>query len=229
MAQKIAAIIPVAGRGKRFGGNQPKQYLKLDDRSVLCHTLNKFLSITEIGPVIVVTSAAEIERSKEILSGEGVVFDRITFVEGGKERQDSVANGLHSLPEDTDIVIVHDGVRPFIKPEIIRETIAVAERDGACIVAVPAKDTIKEVRDNRVIRTVPRENLFQVQTPQTFKYSVLAQAHQRAKREKYYSTDESSLVEWTGYPVTIVPGDYENIKITTQEDYQYSVQLMRRK
>ena len=228
MVHNIAAIIPVAGKGKRFGGSKPKQYLKLGNRSILCHTLMNFLTIGEIKQVVVVTSFCEIEKAKALLDGEGVPFDRITFTEGGEARQDSVANGLHLLPQSTDIVIVHDGVRPFIKPEIIRKTIAVSESDGACIVAVPVKDTIKEVRNNRVIRTVPRENLYQIQTPQTFKYDLLLDAHKKAFRENFYTTDESSLVEWTGHPVTIVAGDYDNIKITTQEDFQFALQLLGR-
>jgi 2-C-methyl-D-erythritol 4-phosphate cytidylyltransferase len=227
MMCKVAAIIPVAGKGKRFGGAQPKQYCKLGAYSILYHTLSNFLSVDKINLLVVVVSAGESERTKALLGSEGVDLNRLVFVEGGRERQDSVANGLDILPEEIDIVSVHDGVRPFIKPEIIRSSIAVAERDGACIVAVPVKDTIKEVKQNRVLKTLPRENLYQVQTPQTFKSTILKSAHKKAAREKYYTTDESALVEWAGYPVTIVPGEYRNIKITTQEDYQFALQLLK--
>jgi 2-C-methyl-D-erythritol 4-phosphate cytidylyltransferase len=227
MMAKVAAIIPVAGEGKRFGGVQAKQYYKLDDHSILYHTLKNVLSIAGIKPVVVVITAGEGERTRALLGDEGMDLNSVVFVEGGKARQDSVANGLNSLPADTDIVVVHDGVRPFITPEIIQTSIAVAERDGACIVAVPVKDTIKEVRKNRVFKTLPRENLYQVQTPQTFKHTVLKSAHHKAAREKYYTTDESALVEWAGYPVTIIPGEYRNIKITTQEDYYLAIQLLK--
>ena len=228
MIGKIAAIIPVAGIGKRFGGNQPKQYLQLGNHSILGHTLINFLTLSEINPIVVVTSIGEIARSKQVLKREGIKFDRIEFIEGGPERQDSVANGLNSLCDEIDIVIVHDGVRPFIKPEIIRETVDVAGRDGACIVAVPVKDTIKEVNNTKVIRTIPRETVYQVQTPQTFKFNILISAHRQASDKNYYTTDESSLVEWAGYPVTIVTGTYENIKITTREDYYMAVQILER-
>lgn len=228
MTGKIAAIIPVAGIGKRFGGNQPKQYLALGSHSVLGHTLINFLNIQEINPIVVVTSPGEIKRSKDLIEKEAINPDRIKFAEGGKERQDSVANGLHCLPEDTEIIIVHDGVRPFIKSDIIRRSIETARQKGACIAAVPVKDTIKEVTGDRVIRTIPRDTLYQVQTPQTFKYEILVSAHRLAAEKNYYSTDESSLVEWAGYPVTVVNGSYENIKITTREDYFMAVQILER-
>ena len=130
--------------------------------------------------------------------------------------------------EDTEIIIVHDGVRPFIKSDIIRRSIETARQKGACIAAVPVKDTIKEVTGDRVIRTIPRDTLYQVQTPQTFKYEILVSAHRLAAEKNYYSTDESSLVEWAGYPVTVVNGSYENIKITTREDYFMAVQILER-
>jgi 2-C-methyl-D-erythritol 4-phosphate cytidylyltransferase len=228
MLRKIAAIIPVAGKGQRFGGAQPKQYLKLGAHSILYHTVAHFLSLPEINPVVLVVAVGEINRTQDLLQDEGMNLEHILFVEGGMERQDSVANGLHVLSDDCGIVSVHDGVRPFIKPEIIQKSIETAARNGACAAAVPVKDTIKEVKDHHVIRTMPRALLYQVQTPQTFQYPILKSAHDKAAAQNYYATDESALVEWAGYPVRIVEGDYHNIKITTQEDYQFALYLLER-
>jgi 2-C-methyl-D-erythritol 4-phosphate cytidylyltransferase len=228
MLRKVAAIIPVAGKGRRFGGALPKQYLKLGSYSILYHTLENFLSLPEINPVIVVVAPGDVSRCQDLLLREGMNLKRILFVEGGDARQDSVANGLNMLSADCDIVSIHDGVRPFIRPVLIRESIEIAARDGACVVAVPVKDTIKEVKEHRVVKTMPREYLYQVQTPQTFQFPILKKAHKKAYRDKFYATDESALVEWAGCPVTIIEGDYRNIKITTQEDFQFAVYLMER-
>jgi 2-C-methyl-D-erythritol 4-phosphate cytidylyltransferase len=141
-----------------------------------------------------------------------------SIVTGGKERQDSVYNGLQSLADDTDIVLVHDGVRPLVTHKIIRESLRVAERDGACIAAVPVKDTIKRVQNNVVQKTLNRAELWQVQTPQTARYQWLMAAHSAARQQNYYTTDEAALLEWHGYPVSVINGDYNNIKITTPED-----------
>ncbi|TFG94663.1 MAG: 2-C-methyl-D-erythritol 4-phosphate cytidylyltransferase, partial [Calditrichales bacterium] len=161
-----------------------------------------------------------------ILSKLSGFKEKFSIVIGGKERQDSVYNGLQALPSQSEIVVVHDGVRPFVSPHLLLQSIQTASEFGACVAAVPVKDTIKRVAEGRVIETVPREELWQIQTPQTFRFSILKDAHEKARKSTYYSTDESSLVEWAGYPVRIVQGDYFNIKLTTMEDLLFSRMLL---
>ena len=137
---------------------------------------------------------------------------------GGARRQDSVYNGLKAVGQEIDIVLVHDGVRPLVTPQILQCCAETASRTGAAIAAVPVKDTIKEANDKTVIRTLNRNRLWAVQTPQGFKKDILIKAMEQAKQDSFTGTDEASLVERVNIPVTIVEGSYENIKITTPED-----------
>ncbi len=214
----ISAIIPVAGRGLRFGGPIPKQYLSLNDQPIISITLRKFVSLAAINHGVVVAAQEEIEKTRHLLSKIEGFSDKFRIVTGSNERQDSVYQGLKNVPSETDIVIVHDGVRPLVTTEMIHNSIQTAAEYGACVVAVPVKETIKRVVNRQVLETIPRKELWQIQTPQTFRYHILNDAHERAKKAKYYSTDESALVEWCGYPVRVVKGAYSNIKITTEED-----------
>jgi 2-C-methyl-D-erythritol 4-phosphate cytidylyltransferase len=216
----VAAIIPVAGQGKRFGGKTPKQFLKIGDQTIIEITLKKFISLARINyGVVVVPESEKISAEKLFSKFDG--FDRKFIVaNGGIERQDSVYNGLKKIPPGTDIVVVHDGVRPLVSSRLIRNSINSAIKTGACIAALPVKDTIKRVKNDTVLETIPREHLWQVQTPQAFRYSILMDAHEKASEEKFYSTDESALVEWSGHPVSIVPGEHQNMKITTAADLE---------
>ena len=214
----VSAIIPVAGLGKRFGGETPKQFLKIADKSVIEITLRKFISVEEINTGVVVVSEKE-KASSQIQFSKIKGFDqKFSIISGGIERQDSVYNGLQNIPPDTDIVVVHDGVRPLVSSQLIRNSIKSAQENGACIAALPVKDTIKRVHKSVVRETILRDNLWQVQTPQTFRYSILLEAHEKARKANFYSTDESALVEWSGHQVTVIPGEPENIKITTPDD-----------
>jgi 2-C-methyl-D-erythritol 4-phosphate cytidylyltransferase len=215
---RTAAIIPVAGRGKRLASDVPKQFLDLSGKPVIYRTLQQILQVPQINTGVVVTTAEDIDKMYNLLSGIPGFTQRFRVIAGGDERQDSVYNGLQALVPDTVMVLVHDGVRPLVSPEIIRHSIAVAAREGGCVAAVPVKDTIKKATGNKIIETIPRENLWQIQTPQTFRYEILMEAHLKAKGADYYGTDEASLVEWSGHPVMIVEGSNRNIKITTAED-----------
>ena len=215
---KVAAIIPVAGSGKRFAGTQPKQFTEISGRPVIAITLTTIISVGEIGRIMVVCAADAVEQITAITGTISGFSRKGSITRGGKERQDSVYNGLKQLDEDTEIVLVHDGVRPFVSPEILVNSIGVAQRDGACVAAVRAKDTIKRVRENRVLETLERDELWHVQTPQTARYAWLMAAHAAARRAGYYTTDEAALLEWQGYPVQVIDGDDINIKITTPED-----------
>lgn len=214
----VSAIIPVAGQGKRFGGQTPKQYLKIGYQSVIEITLNKFVSLNEINFGVVVVPDEKVYSSKNQFSNIIGFKNKFKIVSGGKERQDSVYNGLRALPPQTDIVIVHDGVRPLVSSRLIRNSIKAAVNTGACITALPIKDTIKRVENETVLETIPRENLWQIQTPQTFQYTILMEAHEKARKVDFYFTDESGLVEWNGYPVHVIMGESQNIKITTPAD-----------
>ena len=224
---KIAAVIPVAGSGKRFAGTIPKQFLKIAERPVLAITLEKILAVNQIHNVVLVCAKNARTQVEDLVSHLVEFTNRGTIVEGGKERQDSVYHGLESLSKDTDIVLVHDGVRPLITDSILKESIRVAKEDGACVAAVPVKDTIKRVRNHTVIETLRRDELWQIQTPQTARYEWLWQAHTDARKENYYTTDEAALLEWKKYPVKIIPGDYNNIKITTPEDLKFANLLFK--
>ena len=224
----VSAIIPVAGQGKRFGGKTPKQFQKIGDQSIIEITLRKFVSLDEISHGVVVVSDSDVDFSRNLFRQIDGFENKFKIVIGGKKRQDSVYNGLKIIPSDTDIVVVHDGVRPLVSSQLITKSIQTAFATGACIAAIPVKDTIKRVQNDTVIETIPRDHLWQVQTPQSFRYSVLKEAHEKAKETGFYSTDESSLVEWNGHPVNIILGEYSNIKITTTVDLELSLLLYQK-
>ncbi len=212
---KIAAIIVAGGSGKRFGSK--KQFEFIGKKKVIELTVQKFLFIPEIKNIILVLP-------KEDIQNVGQTFrfaTKIKIVPGGKTRQHSVFNGLLSLSSDTDIVLIHDGVRPFVSEKIIKDSIISAKKYGACVVAVPSKDTVKICKGGFVNSTPERRNIFLAQTPQTFKYSLIMRAYKKAFEKKYFSTDDSALVEKLGKKVKIVSGDYKNIKITTKDDLKH--------
>jgi len=216
---KAAAIIAAAGIGKRMGGDLPKQYLELAGKPIICHTLDRFHDVDCIGEVVItVEPGREDAFTKEILTPFGYPKSwKVTA--GGEVRQRSVYNGLKSISATCDVVLVHDGVRPFITNEQIRKLAEVAGDKGGCILAAPVKETIKRVRSDGVIaETVDRSVLWGAQTPQAFRLPLLMVAMEAAFEEGYMGTDEASIVERLGKEVVIVEGDGRNIKITTPED-----------
>jgi len=220
-AFKTFALIPAAGMGKRMGAAINKQYLKLDGLPILAHTLAVFERSPHIDGICLVIPEDEIAYCrKQVVEACG--FKKvINIVAGGRERQHSVMNGLKALKElmsADDVVLIHDGVRPFISLELLVECRAVAREHDGALVAVPAKDTIKTVRNGIVVDTPDRETLWQAQTPQGFRFAVILQAHLSAEEAGFSGTDDASLVERCNGQVRIVPGDYRNIKITTPED-----------
>ncbi|MFQ5900593.1 MAG: 2-C-methyl-D-erythritol 4-phosphate cytidylyltransferase [Thermodesulfobacteriota bacterium] len=224
---KVVAIIPTAGKGKRMGANISKQYLFLLGRPVLAHTVRVFEESKKIDSIVLVVHKGDEGYCKrEIVEKFG--FRKVTHIlAGGRERQDSVRAGLNVVDPDCELVIIHDGVRPLIFPEIITESINAAKKFGASVVAVPVKDTVKEVSKEGTIHcTLPRENLWMVQTPQVFRYDIIREAHAKAHTNGFLSTDDSALVEKFGNKVCIVEGSYENIKLTTQEDMMIAEVLM---
>lgn len=215
------ALIPAAGMGKRMGASINKQYLQLAGVPIVARTISVFENAPFIDGIILVTPAAEIPYCREHVV-EAYGFRKVLeIVPGGRERQNSVMNGLRALQQQAgehDVVLIHDGVRPLISRELLRESIEVARSCDGALVAVPAKDTIKTVRDGYVIDTPDRSALWQAQTPQGFRFGVIFAAHLAAEQEGFMGTDDASLVERRGGAVRIVRGDYRNIKITTPED-----------
>ena len=217
---KVIALIPAAGMGKRMGAGINKQYLLLRDRPIVAHTIAVFEKASFIDAIYVIVPEAEIPYCRE------QVVDRYGFskvreiVAGGAERQHSVLNGLRTVTDlqDDDVVLIHDGVRPFIPEPVLERAVAAAlEHDGA-LVAVPSKDTVKVVVDGIIRDTPAREQLWLAQTPQAFRYGIIRAAHEIAEAEGFLGTDDAMLVERLEKEVHIVMGDYRNIKITTPED-----------
>lgn len=218
---KAFALIPAAGMGKRMGASINKQYLLLDGLPILAHTLSVFEQSPLIAGICLVTPSDEIPFCREHVVEANGFKKVIALVPGGKERQHSVMNGLNALQGHAaadDVVLIHDGVRPFITPALIRDSITAARSSDGALVAVPAKDTIKTVLNGVVTGTPDRDTLWQAQTPQSFRFDVIQRAHQHAADDDFLGTDDASLVERQGGRITIVMGDYRNIKITTPED-----------
>jgi len=223
---KVGAIIPAAGRGKRIGASVPKQFLKIQGKPLLHHTLTVFAFCKLIDYVVLVMPRADVDEMGEDWLNKYEIVREV--VVGGDQRQDSVYNGFNSLEEGTDIVVVHDGVRPFVTPQMITATVEAAQQHGAAITAIPVSDTVKQAADGFVKQTVPRDGLWRVQTPQAFQRRLLQQAFKKAKKDSYYGTDEGSLVEYLGKRVKIVPGSELNIKITRKEDLALGESLLSR-
>jgi len=210
------ALIAAAGIGKRMG-SKGKQYLLLRGEPVLAHTLGVFQGCSAIDQIIVLTNCEDLVRCRELVKNYG--FDKVSHcIEGGKERQDSVYNGLKALPDETKIAIIHDGARPLIVPSIIERSISEIVNWDGVVVGVPVKDTLKRVREKQIVNTVNRQEIWQVQTPQVFVADLLMGAYQKAMEEGFYGTDDSVLMERLGYRIGMIMGSYENIKITTPED-----------
>jgi 2-C-methyl-D-erythritol 4-phosphate cytidylyltransferase len=216
---KADAVIVSAGKGLRFMEGKKKQFHSLGGKPILAHTLDKFETCPLIRSILLVVGQEDMDYClKEII--EHYKFQKVSqIVPGGKRRQESVKNGIDALPKDADVVAIHDGVRPFVTKAMIEDTIHSAERVGAVVLAMPVKDTIKVSNpDGTVLKTLDRESLWQIQTPQTFRVSVIKEAHYRAAEDGFVGTDDASLVERLGVKVHILPGSYTNIKITTPED-----------
>ena len=216
---RTVAIVPAAGSGNRMGRGLSKQYLSLGGMPLLVHTLNVFEKCPLVDALLVVVPPPDVEAVRTEMLPRWNLKKLAGVIPGGKERQDSVRAGIETLDRDTDIVIVHDAVRPFITAKLIEDCIRAAVEEGAATVGVPVKDTVKEVgADGRVVRTCDRSLLWLTQTPQAFRRDIIENAHRAAVRDGYRGTDDTSLVERLGIAVRMIRGDYGNIKITTPED-----------
>jgi 2-C-methyl-D-erythritol 4-phosphate cytidylyltransferase len=214
------AIIPAAGQGRRMGSATAKQFLELAGEPILVHTLRRFEECPEIDAVIVALPEGSSAEFLQIAARAGL--RKVTrVIPGGAERQESVGRALALVrAESAGVVVVHDGVRPFVTPEQISAVVERAAEAGAAILAVRATDTVKEVDELGVVRTLDRSRIALAQTPQAFRYAWLRDAFDRAVKEAWEVTDDASLVEQAGYRVEIVEGSPFNIKITRPEDLE---------
>ena len=220
-------VIVAAGTGSRMNIGINKQFIKLEGKEIIAYTIEKFYNNSNIEDIVVVVKEDESEFfKKEILDKNN--FKNVKIAYGGKERQDSVYNGLKLLDEKCDVVLIHDGARPFVSDKIIDKSIEEAKEHKAIVVGVPVKDTIKVIdNDKNIVDTPNRSVLWAVQTPQTFDYNILIDAYKDAFKNKFYGTDDAMLVERIGYKVKMLEGSYNNIKITTQEDLNVGSQILR--
>lgn len=226
----VSVIIAAAGMSNRMGSKINKQFIWIDGKPVLAHTIEKFEKCKYIDEIILVSKEEEIDYCrKEIV--KKFKFKKVSnIIRGGQERQDSVYNGILALNEKTDIVLTHDGARPFVKIENIEDGIKGVLEFGACVVGVPVTDTIKVVGENNSIQNTPnRATLWAAQTPQCFLKETLIRGYDHAIKNRYFGTDDSSIVEQAGYEVKMIMGSYENIKITTPEDIIVAESLFKDK
>jgi 2-C-methyl-D-erythritol 4-phosphate cytidylyltransferase len=225
MLKKVTVILPAAGLGTRMGravpekdGTSRKQFMLLDGSPILLHTIRKFVSSEWVSEIVVALRSEDISWVSGAIKEEN--FPKpVRLVEGGDSRQQSVENALASLAQDTELVAVHDAVRPFIEMSILDKVFAEAAETGAAIVGIVPVDTVKQVQRNKVRATIPREKLILTQTPQVFSYELLRMAFEKAREDGFTGTDESSLVErLEQVEVSVVAGSDRNIKITKPSD-----------
>lgn len=224
-ANQFAVLIMAAGKGQRMGGDVPKQFQLLDGIPVLMRTIDVFVQLEQVREIVVVTGEAEVEACIQLI--EPLKHRcRIQVVAGGADRQASVRAGLQQISGEW--VAIHDGVRPFVREQDILACWQAAQQTGAAILAVPMKETIKQVSEGFVTRTLPREQLWNVQTPQLFRTAEISAAHEQAAEEKFIATDDAMLAEHQGLKVAVVQGTYHNLKLTTSEDWIWAEQLLAR-
>jgi 2-C-methyl-D-erythritol 4-phosphate cytidylyltransferase len=227
---KVTVLIPAAGMGKRMGRTMAKQFLPLGDKPMLAHTLLAFQRCSVVDEIVPILSEEDIETCLANIIEHYHITKVKTLVVGGKERQDSVYNGLQKLAKDAAVVLVHDGVRPFVTHDMIQETAEIA-RKGECVaVGVPLKDTVKEVGADGIVRvTLDRSRLWAIQTPQAFPAKTLRRVYEESFAHKVCGTDDSTLAERAGIRVRVIMGSYENIKITTPEDLLLAEEILKRR
>lgn len=214
-----SAIIVAAGSGTRFGADRPKQFLEIGGKPLLIHTLEKFQNCNSIDEIVLILSENEIENFQKTLA-EFPISKISKIIAGGKTRAESVRNGLFSLDEnETKIVAVHDGARPFVSPDEISETIEKAEEKGAACLVAPVFDTIKRIENGKIVETIDRNSLRRALTPQTFRFEILKESFAPENFDEN-ATDECLLVEKAGHEIFFIDGSPKNIKITTREDFE---------
>jgi len=222
---KVSVILPAAGLGTRMGRSVPekagtsrKQFMLLEGSPILLHTIRKFVSLPAVTEIVVALRADDLGWVRDLLAVERFSTP-VRLVEGGDSRQESVEHALAALSPGTELVAVHDAVRPFIEYPVLERVFAEAAETGAAIVGIVPVDTVKQVHKNKIRQTIPRERLILAQTPQVFRFDLLKQAFEKAREDSFSGTDESSLVERLDQvEVSVIPGSDRNIKITKPSD-----------
>jgi len=228
---KVTAIIPAAGLGKRFGPGKDKPFQNLGGKPLIIWPLEALQAIPEISEIIPVLRTEDAENGQKIFEEYGISKIK-RIAQGGKERQDSVYNGLRLIEDKQCIVLIHDGARPLVERDFIEVMIAeMLNHKGTCdgiIPGVPVKDTIKEGDKGFVLRTLKRDALWAIQTPQIFQYEKISKAYEQAMEKKHCTTDDAAVLERYGGRIRIIMGSYRNIKITTPEDLIIAEALLRK-
>ena len=223
----VVAVIPAGGSGQRMGTATPKQFMLLGGVPLLLHCLQVFERCESISQIILVVPKDERERTlAEVVERHGIK-KVLKVVAGGATRQESVYHGLKETDPETEIVVIHDAVRPFVTEDLIERSIGTARDIGGAIVAVRMKETVKQVGpDGHILRTVDRSQLWLAQTPQTFRRALLIEGYRKAESDGFHATDEAVLLERLGHKIVVVPGRWDNIKITTPEDFQIAEAIL---
>lgn len=235
MSHKVTAIVPSAGLGIRFGPDINKPFLSLGGKPLVVWALETLESVDEIEEIIPILRKEDVDIGIEVFRSYNILKAK-RVATGGKERQDSVYNGLKLIEDKTCLVLIHDGVRPFIEKSLMQESIRnMAESlkdkkdcDGVAL-GVPVKDTIKEAEGGIIKRTIKRDSLWAIQTPQVFPYIKISTAYERSVKEGYYSTDDAALIERYGGKIKVIMGSYSNIKITTPDDLIFAEYILSKK
>jgi 2-C-methyl-D-erythritol 4-phosphate cytidylyltransferase len=216
---RTLAIVLAGGAGKRMGSSTSKQFLLLDNKPIIVHTLQIFQECRPVDGIYLVVNHRDLPLIQEEIL-ETYHFSKIMkLVIGGRLRQDSVRNGLEAIDESCDVVIIHDAARPFVSPAFVEKSIFLMEMFDAVVPAIPARDTIKVIsKEGFVLKTLERDALWHIQTPQTFKYDLIAKAYREGMAKKLCGYDDSTFIEHLGRKVKVVEGSPYNIKITTPED-----------
>jgi len=217
MKNSVIAIVPAAGMGKRFGEGTNKPFASLGDKPLIIWAVEALQSLPEVAEIIPAVKEADVKPCRRLFE-EFLITKIRRIAPGGRERQDSVFNGLTLIQDKTAVVLVHDGVRPLIEPSVIKKVLQQLNGCDGVVVGVPLKDTVKEVIDGIVRNTPERNSLWAIQTPQAFHFNTLYAAYEKAAADSFYATDDSALVERYGGKIKVVRGSYTNLKVTTPED-----------
>ena len=228
MKNKVIAIVPAAGIGRRYGEGTNKPFVRLGNKPLIIWVLETLQSLPEVKEIIPVVKEADIALCSRFFQ-EYSITKVSRIAPGGRERQDSVFHGLSLIRDKTTVVLVHDGVRPFIEPRVIHNALQQLTGCDGVVVGVPLKDTVKEVSDGIVMNTPKRDTLWAAQTPQIFHFQALYDAYERAMADSFYTTDDSALVERNGGNIRFVLGSYTNIKVTTPEDLLIAEVFLKRR
>ena len=236
MSHKVIAIVPSAGLGRRFGSDANKPFQILRGKPLVVWALETLESVDAIEEIIPVLRKEDVERGIEVFRSYNISKTK-RVAAGGKERQDSVYNGLKLIGDKNCIVLIHDGVRPFIEKDLIEKVIKELLKGGkgglksfdGVVLGVPVKDTIKEAGSGIIRRTIKRDSLWAIQTPQVFPYKKISAAYKKSIKEGFYSTDDAALMERYGGKIKVIMGSYSNIKITTPDDLIFAEYLLSKK